>query len=604
MVRTLLRYYSRGNRPARHACSNLLLLLLPLRTHHQGKKKKGRGGKKKTKKAAVRAAVVPANEAQLLSGLELALGSLASAMGLGGSASPPMEMYATQSEWVRSARVGERYTTACSAADRLRAAQRTAHPTAPFLDALGEVENREGAALAAFRTWFDAQAGAAAISPSVAFRASGEMNGVFVVEECVEGVKRGTELLRVPRHLVMDAVTWSGAAVCASDPLLRSAKTVALALRLLCECGSPATTAFGPFLAVLPQSLSIPLHPYWSPGDVLALTPSTSLIHVVRHTVTTLKHYCYLAQLLRSPRGAPLRALGLAIDAFTFDAFAWAIGIVMTRQNRVPVGAGGGPGDMALALVPAFDMFNHGRGELSADWIDDSESVEGGAPLVVALAGSSDKPSNDYLILQAMRDFEVNEEVRIFYGPRTTSDFLIFSGFLPAVNPYDRIDLPLPLPDREGPDALAKIRVMLLGNNGVVPKASLPGAPTSSGKAPVVAMLAVPYYDGPGGLGDATDAPFELHASLLSYARVAVAVKSELASLLKHTGAGPLPAASPEHDVRAMRWLSEQLQALQRMRAVVGLTRPSSSPAVLSLHSIESGALARLQLAADELADA
>ena len=268
---------------------------------------------------------------------------MAATLGLGGggsgSASASIEAYAQPQDWLRATRIGERYATMCGAADRLRASQGATHPTAPFVDAVrarsggGAAEDSavQAAALAEFRAWFAAQAGAAALSPIITFNASGAMNGVFVDAAATAPIRRGDELLRVPRSLVMDGRAWSGAAFCATDALLSSAETVTLALRLLCECGSPKTTRFAPFLAVLPQSLSIPLHPYWSPRDVLALSPSPALPLVVRHAVTTLKHYCYLARLLAAPRGAALRALGLAPDAFTLDGEFFYVPLHITR---------------------------------------------------------------------------------------------------------------------------------------------------------------------------------------------------------------------------------------------------------------------------------
>ena len=98
---------------------------------------------------------------------------------------------------------------------------------------------------------------------------------------------------------------------------------------------------------------------------------------------------------------------GFSAETFTLDAFMWAVAIVMTRQNNLPLGVVGHDGKpvSVLSLVPVFDLANHEDGEFSTDFRADAES------------GGEGKGG---LVCFAKRGFKQGEQLRIFYGTATS----------------------------------------------------------------------------------------------------------------------------------------------------------------------------------------
>ena len=57
------------------------------------------------------------------------------------------------------------------------------------------------------------------------------------------------------------------------------------------------------------------------------------------------------------------KAAGLSSKAdFTFDDYRWAVSVVMTRQNQVPVSGPPEKPVLGFGLIPIWDMLNHAEG--------------------------------------------------------------------------------------------------------------------------------------------------------------------------------------------------------------------------------------------------
>lgn len=84
--------------------------------------------------------------------------------------------------------------------------------------------------------------------------------------------------------------------------------------------------------------------------------------------------------------------------------FSWAVSAVSTRVNNWPNKSD------TLCMVPLLDLCNHGEGEvISTDYNDESESF----------------------LCYAGHDFGKDSEFKMYYGHRSSVDFLIHNGFVP-----------------------------------------------------------------------------------------------------------------------------------------------------------------------------
>ena len=111
--------------------------------------------------------------------------------------------------------------------------------------------------------------------------------------------------------------------------------------------------------------------------------------------------------------GKHLPVVAEGVPGLTFARFRWALAATITRQNEVPLSAFGQAAGACLALIPVWDMCNH--------------APAGGTETALVQAGG-----DAALECAALRAHGVGDEVRIFYGPRPSSELLLYSGFVPA----------------------------------------------------------------------------------------------------------------------------------------------------------------------------
>jgi hypothetical protein len=92
-----------------------------------------------------------------------------------------------------------------------------------------------------------------------------------------------------------------------------------------------------------------------------------------------------------------------------FIAYSWAVSAVTTRINHLP----NPNGEAILSLIPLWDLCNHEESE------------------IVCTDYSEEKQS---LICYAGHEYEKNTEFTIFYGRRSSIDFLVHNGFVPPLS--------------------------------------------------------------------------------------------------------------------------------------------------------------------------
>jgi hypothetical protein len=112
---------------------------------------------------------------------------------------------------------------------------------------------------------------------------------------------------------------------------------------------------------------------------------------------------------------------GLSLVNFTWSEFAWAHAAVSSRQNPVTLLRDGEPW-RCLALCPVWDMFNHIDGESVNTFMDQNGTT---------------------LVNVAMKDYQPEQQVYIFYGKRHNGEFMMYQGFVCENNSHSFVPMRL-----------------------------------------------------------------------------------------------------------------------------------------------------------------
>lgn len=235
-----------------------------------------------------------------------------------------------------------------------------------------------------------------------------EGRGIFASKD----IDEGNVALRIPIGAMISThrASESKAAPLLSKQFFSDLPTVALACMLLCELHQGVESDFHPLIATLPRRFTVPLCMRRADLDLLRLSPSQNA--VVRSITATVNHYAWVAAELQELHARGVDA-GIPVE-LTYHEFRWAMAVVMTRQNNLPVSVVG-----TFALIPAFDMINHEAGEPTSDF---------------------DKASEE-LILYAKRSFPTGNQVYMSYGPRPPSQLFVYQGFVPSPPDFEPVPL-------------------------------------------------------------------------------------------------------------------------------------------------------------------
>ncbi|PXF47428.1 Histone-lysine N-methyltransferase setd3 [Gracilariopsis chorda] len=226
-------------------------------------------------------------------------------------------------------------------------------------------------------------------------------------------------------------------------PALRTMPSLALALHLLSEASKPGSH-FRPYIDTLPSIFTTPFANF-SPQHLLSLRPSHASAAAIKSLRAQVRNYTYIYQAVLS-----LRPQILSPRVLTFSNFVWALSVVMTRQNALPISE-----PPTMALVPLWDLCNHEPGHYTTQvLVHESITVE----------------------CRAMRSFKAGDPVTIFYGPRPNEKLLLFSGFVHPDNAYDTIPVSLPI---SRSDPLSPLKARALSKMGVDVQLATVSTPTS-----------------------------------------------------------------------------------------------------------------------------
>jgi hypothetical protein len=208
---------------------------------------------------------------------------------------------------------------------------------------------------------------------------------------------------------------------------------------------------------IVPLELDVDSHPWGShfraylsvlpddPGSCLnfgvkehrllkGLAVSYEICKFICNSVAT---YCKLYDVFGLQReGSEVPLLGnVFAEHFTWQAFKWAMGNAMSRQNRVPFN-GVDPltsDNASLAMIPLYDMVNS-TDPMKFLLEGKKEKVESLREITSFFMPSpSDAENGGVLVLEAPDAFAAGEEVTMSYGSRNSSTLLQFQGFIPSV---------------------------------------------------------------------------------------------------------------------------------------------------------------------------
>eukprot|EP00729_Bicosta_minor_P018709 gene18709-34769_t len=224
-----------------------------------------------------------------------------------------------------------------------------------------------------------------------------------------EAIGEGEVALTVPLDAMLSTASAHASKldlVAKEDPMLSKMPNVLLTFTLLSELRNQKS-AYKEYLAILPATFSTPLHYSIPELELLKGSPALDLVLALHKNI--IKQYIYLHKLLKKPEVS--KAAGFTSSNFAWVDWLWAVSAVMTRQNRVPVDS-----SFVLALIPLWDCLNHSDGAEITTMHDVSTAT------------------TEYSAMQA---FGAGQQVTMFYGKRTNSDFLLNSGFVPDRNAND-----------------------------------------------------------------------------------------------------------------------------------------------------------------------
>jgi len=208
-------------------------------------------------------------------------------------------------------------------------------------------------------------------------------------------IEEGERFLEVPARVMITMRTAENSIVerIPADPI-KKMPSVKLATWLVLE-RNQSQSPWLPYLDVMPRTLSLPL--FWEMEDLAQLQGTSSYGAAIQQVVNTIMQYFHIRQAMQSQN------MRKPLQCFTFEEYRWAVGIVMSRQNLIPVN-----GTPQITLVPLWDMINHDEGVFTTYYHSEDELTQ----------------------CTAMRPFAAGEQIYMYYGPRPNSMFLQYQGFL------------------------------------------------------------------------------------------------------------------------------------------------------------------------------
>lgn len=286
-----------------------------------------------------------------------------------------------------------------------------------------------------------------------------EGGGVFADKD----FKAEENLVSIPRNVILSTEVLSTHPVMKKileDPIVSKIQSVQLAMLLLYERFNDKSF-WKTYIQSLPKTHTTIYN--WKLGDIELLHGTSAYFEAITTICTAFRLYYNCRMIIYTH---DLMNLSL----FTYDNFIWALSVVYTRQNKIPIVDGIPPEAMkkiienqqglnddvlqdrdlierlqrqnTLCLIPGFDMFNHADAEeITSQYLYDKNAI----------------------VLSAGRDFKKGEQAYMLYGHRSNNELLLFQGFVPEKNSRNFITIPIGIAQN---DKLKDKKIELLSQFG------------------------------------------------------------------------------------------------------------------------------------------
>ena len=212
---------------------------------------------------------------------------------------------------------------------------------------------------------------------------------------------------------------------------------------------------FRPYLEALPTVFSVPL--FWDLEIFASLQKSPTLLRAFGNLRASAVLFVRARQTAKK-----MECRAFPLSYLTWTNFRWALAVVMTRQNKIPLPSDAieklkpGEEDWGMAMVPGWDMMNHEVGTTTTVY----------------------DASIDALQYSTMHDCPSGGEINMCYGSRPNDLLLIYSGFCVENNPFESLDGDISLPC----DSISRVRDCFVKSVGCsqTPVAPSPGELSSA----------------------------------------------------------------------------------------------------------------------------
>ena len=300
----------------------------------------------------------------------------------------------------------------------------------------------------------------------------------------VRALEKNEQFMRIPRKVMMtsDGMAASnpvGKHLTATDDFLcKQNPSLLLACALLFEKAKGDESYWASYIRCLPRKFNLPL--LWTTEQVRTfLQVSPTVYEVLSLQRAHVKHYMHLHESL-SKAGLIHKRAGKhpssRIFRFSWADFQWAVCVLMSRQNQIPLPkklheqrmrerANAGPAaagmppspTTSVALIPGWDSCNHrGNGAIATFFNIDTQTSDS----------------------HTMESVAVGAPIYLFYGARRNAHLMAFAGFVDGNHQSDQMMFELSM------DGIPWSRALPLTGNELPPAAApAAGAAASASSA-------------------------------------------------------------------------------------------------------------------------